>query len=395
MKRLALLTVALLCVVLIAHIATGQIVKKKAEKDSRYLQYEGVLTDPSGERMTGEYGVTFTIYDSPDAAVPQWIEVQDVSVNEGEFKVTLGKNTPLPSLDMENSYIGVSIAGEELLPRQVVGSSRTMEETSLRDFPRHKEPFLLRDDDWNYWDNPPHMFAIPIEGNVGIGTEYPWWPLHVESPLGLGILSRTNDNSYPSMWGENLNNEGCGIIGVGNNIGGGSWPSGGCGISGVGTVFGVFGRATNTSGYSSAGGIFKCDNGPEVKIAYRTSQGTDYKIQGGGAVSSVMSTSVGRVGLIAPESPEAWVQDFGNGKLVSGRATVDLDQTFLECVTISNDLPLKVFITFTSPPPVSYYVNKGTDGFEVVATSGEGLTASFDYFVSARWKGWEDIRFDP
>jgi len=75
MKRSVLFTAALLCIAVITHIAIGQVVKKKAVQDSRYLQYEGVLTNPSGEKVTGECTVTFTMFDSPDAAVPQWVEV--------------------------------------------------------------------------------------------------------------------------------------------------------------------------------------------------------------------------------------------------------------------------------------------------------------------------------
>ena len=44
---------------------------------------------------------------------------------------------------------------------------------------RDVTPSSFRDYDWNYWSNPPHMYAIP-EGNVGIGTVNPLALVHVE-----------------------------------------------------------------------------------------------------------------------------------------------------------------------------------------------------------------------
>jgi hypothetical protein len=72
---------------------------------------------------------------------------------------------------------------------------------------------------------------------------------------------------------------------------------------------------------------------------------------------------------------------------------VDLDATFLECASVSDSDPLKVYIQFTSPPPASYYIKKGPTGFDVIESSGDAISATFDYFVVARWKGWEGIRF--
>jgi hypothetical protein len=107
-----------------------------------------------------------------------------------------------------------------------------------------------------------------------------------------------------------------------------------------------------------------------------------------------MPTTKGSVGLIAPESPEAWFQDFGGGAVVNGIGTVQLDATFLECVTIQNNEQLRIFVTFTSPSPETYYVKKTATGFSVVASGANSEQATFDYFVSARWKGWEKVRFD-
>lgn len=54
--------------------------------------------NPSGEKITGEHKMIFSIYNSSSAKVPVWEEINDVQVKKGEFKVTLGKRTPLPQL---------------------------------------------------------------------------------------------------------------------------------------------------------------------------------------------------------------------------------------------------------------------------------------------------------
>jgi hypothetical protein len=210
---------------------------------------------------------------------------------------------------------------------------------------------------------------------------------------GTGVWGNAYASDHFGVVGNNESSTGIGVVGFGNtqSI---TYLSGGTGVAGFGTYTGVYGSARSTSG-SREGGYFTAVSGPSVRVAYETDGGTEYKIQGSGAAASVMSTTIGDVALIAPESPEAWLQDFGTGQIVNGRASVVLDPTFVECATISAKYPMQVFITFTSPPPASYYVEKGTDGFEVISTSGDKPNATFDYFVSVRWKGWEDIRFDP
>jgi hypothetical protein len=211
---------------------------------------------------------------------------------------------------------------------------------------------------------------------------------------GVGVHGTTNGTGiYTAMRAHNYSDGGTGIMAIGNDQADAHLTAG-SGIAAIGSQWGVYGLATSSSG-SRAGGNFDCDSGPYAVVAFVSSLGSEYKIQGEGTVSSVMATTKGNVALIAPESPEAWVQDFGSGRMVNGRANVDLDPTFVECATISNKYPMKVFITLTSPPPGSYYINKGTDSFEVISTSSDNPNATFDYFVSVRWKGWEGIRFEP
>ncbi len=230
------------------------------------------------------------------------------------------------------------------------------------------------------------VYSSNMNGEAAISSQ--------NSGNGHAIYGWTNNPDRPTLRVLNSNYaSGTALTAVGNNSM--TWGlSDGCAVAAIGGYWGVYGRADRSSG-ARAGGYFSSNEGCWAYVAYENASGSPYKIYGTGAVSSVMPTLAGDVVLIAPESPEAWVQDFGNGRMKNGRASVELDPTLVECATISDEHPMKVFITFTSPPPASYYVSKGTDGFEVISTSGDYPDATFDYFVSVRWKGWEGVRFDP
>lgn len=53
-------------------------------------------------------------------------------------------------------------------------------------------PWIFLNLDWNYWDNRPHMFAIPT-GNVGIGTTSPNSKLDVSGDVRITNPSDSND----------------------------------------------------------------------------------------------------------------------------------------------------------------------------------------------------------
>jgi hypothetical protein len=110
-----------------------------------------------------------------------------------------------------------------------------------------------------------------------------------------------------------------------------------------------------------------------------------------------MPTSQGEVALVCPESPEAWIEDYGDGEIINGQCRIDLDQRFLDCVTVNEQHPLKVFIQLTSSLTQQFYVEKGTTGFDVIVTGENAQTASatFDFRVVGKWRNYEDMRFEP
>jgi hypothetical protein len=108
-----------------------------------------------------------------------------------------------------------------------------------------------------------------------------------------------------------------------------------------------------------------------------------------------MPTSKGHRILTTSQSPEAWIEDYGSGQIKGGFCHIDLDPMLLDCVTINEANPVKVFVQLTSPVTNQFYVEKGTTGFDVIVM-GEGadmVDATFDYRVVAARKNREKQRF--
>ncbi len=222
------------------------------------------------------------------------------------------------------------------------------------------------------------------QGNVGIGTTSPFHDLEVI----------TSDGSVASR-AIHTGSSGTGSLGVGNNQGVGTVLSTGSGAAGTGSRFGIFGKANLGGNDGQAGGYFATNaTSSFCYVAYRSTAGTNYKINGNGLVASIVDTSEGSVNLIAPESPEAWVMDFGSGQLFNGAARIDLEQTFLDSVTVNGQHPLKVFVQLTSAGSASVYVAKHETGFVVFDSLGWPSDATFDYQVVGKWRGYEHIRFE-
>lgn len=193
----------------------------------------------------------------------------------------------------------------------------------------------------------------------------------------------------------NTNATGTALVAGGN----GNWGyflSGGSGVSSTAEKYGLYARA-DVSGNQGQSAVYTYlkEGGKVVRVNYQSSMGTHYKIQGSGAVSTVMDTKSGKKTLVCPESPEAWIEDYGSGKIASGVCHVNLDPLFLDCVTVSEEHPLKVLVTLTSPIANQFYVKKELMGFDLILV-GEGaeqVSGTFDYKVAGKWKDNESLRF--
>jgi hypothetical protein len=111
-----------------------------------------------------------------------------------------------------------------------------------------------------------------------------------------------------------------------------------------------------------------------------------------GQIKSLVSTEGGArtVETYAMQSPENWMEDFGSGSLVNGKAEIRIDPGFAE--TVSGDASYHVFLTPNGDSKGLYVVAKSASGFEVRESGGGTSSLSFDYRIVGKRRGYESER---
>lgn len=91
------------------------------------LQYNGRLTDATGNPLNGAQTVTFTIYADSLGVTQLWTETRSVTTVNGLFALTLGTGTVIGASVFDGSprFLGIKVAPDavDLLPRQRISSS--------------------------------------------------------------------------------------------------------------------------------------------------------------------------------------------------------------------------------------------------------------------------------
>ena len=282
---------------------------------------------------------------------------------------------------------------------------------------------------------------------------------------GIGIFGATQQSGGFGLYGANLNTAGTGILGIGNNVPSYILPTGGAGGAFYGTLQGAYGYASGNGGYGmygksvnvtsaygvvgmannvigsaptqgaggafmgnsygisayqysttgqTAGGYFIAGDGAggafsTTLVEAFSSTGTHYKIWQNvvGTVATAVPDLKGKPATLhAPETPEFYFQDFGQGKLVNGKAHIDLDPIYAKNVEISEKHPLRVFIQLEGDENCKGVVvkNKTGTGFDVVELGGGNSNTTFQWFVTCnvadakignRISKFADLRFEP
>ncbi|MBM2815382.1 MAG: C-terminal target protein [Ignavibacteria bacterium] len=83
------------------------------------LTFQGVITDNSGNYLSsGNYSLTFRIYNVSEGGSVLWNETQTVALDNGLFNIYLGSVNPLNLPFNTSYYLGITVAeGNELSPR--------------------------------------------------------------------------------------------------------------------------------------------------------------------------------------------------------------------------------------------------------------------------------------
>jgi hypothetical protein len=166
---------------------------------------------------------------------------------------------------------------------------------------------------------------------------------------------------------------------------------------------GVKGNSSGTSSTTSYGGYFTAS-----RRALYAEGGTNYydawfdgnqgiyvvdDIAKGGTCSAAVETADDDVRkLYAVESPNVWFEDFGQGQLANGQATVTMEPLFLS--TINTEVPYHVFVTPLGDCNGLYVTNKTTTSFEVRELGSGTSDVAFDYRIVALRTGYETVRME-
>jgi hypothetical protein len=222
-----------------------------------------------------------------------------------------------------------------------------------------------------------------------------------------GVLGTTNTTDYPGVYGF-TNASGPGVFGVCSYAGSAAYgvrgELGDVGAYDYSAVYGLDPVYDDWYGYGGRfyGGYrgvygYTAYDGSYGVYGYEPLGGSGFAVYGSGdmgcsgAKPAVVRTSKGPTELYAMESPELWFEDFGSGQLSGGRTHIELDPLFLETVVIDYEYPIKVFITLTDECS-GVYVKKGMTGFDVIELNSGSSSATFDYRVIAKRKGYEERR---
>jgi hypothetical protein len=417
----------------------------------RMLSYQGKLTDTLGQPVPdGDYTMMFQLYPTPSGGSPFWSETKLVTVKKGLFSVLLGSTTPIDSMPSAGTvYLAMSVAGgPELAPRVQIVSAAYAYKADTANYalasaggggtvtsvsqatgivcspnPITTSGTVRLDTAYSnnlYIQNQAGVgqnayFQIAgtgqaaqfhgvaasngVPGIYGAGGSYAWGvygssahPSYVGvygdgGTTSTGTYGYAKNGSRFGVEGWNTDTLGTGMLGVGCNQSSYLYLSGGSGGAFNGKYYGAYGHATATSG---TGGYFDNAHGTYARIAYYNGS-TEYKILGSGTVSTIMGTRAGRKALFAPEMPEAYFEDAGEGQLANGHCRINLEKLFSDCVTVDAEHPLKAFVQLEDDCK-GIYVKKDATGFDVYELQGGTSNARFSWRVLAKWKGNENVR---
>ncbi len=430
-------------VVTIVALAFGVTSMPTAELESKdgvpmFINYQGYLTDASGTPIHNPspgLAMNFSIYDSETGGNSLWSQLQTVPVRQGVFnvKLQLSEQDTVIFRTGERRWLELIIGGQRLTPRTEITTmaygihSAKADDADKLDGKHHTE-FI-----WNSTTlQAPGNFYIDGAGITnGLLWAYGSTISGNRTPTIYGVSSK--DSSF-AVWGVNTGERGTGIGGVGNRDtlfyltsgSGGAFSARrfglfayahdtngtaiatmgnrisdtvytlaqGCGGAFNGTTIGVYGLARNLTG-NRAGGFFRTwgSDSTYTYVAYNYG-GTKYKVLGDGTASTIMATREGKRVLFAPEAPQPFFEDFGEGKLENGFCRINLDPLFLDCVTVDENNPLRVFITLTDNCN-GVYVKSDATGFNVYELNGGKSSAGFYWRVIATRKDGKDIRLPP
>jgi hypothetical protein len=199
---------------------------------------------------------------------------------------------------------------------------------------------------------------------------------------GVGVLGTTGQSATIGVRGETETANGVGVHGKASK----SAVSGVRGESQNGTGVAASGRhgctAYGTTGYALYGQVPSGGTGYAAVLQGRVSVAGSFTVTGGPKSAAVPHPDGSFRRLYCQESPEPWFEDFGEGHLVDGQATITLDKDFA-AVVLTN--AYHAFVTEYGASTGLYVADRRPDSFTVRAVDAKS-TSAFSYRIVARRK---------
>jgi hypothetical protein len=121
------ISICITIIALAAIVMTTSLVNAQNAPVPPLINYQGVLTDSAGNRLSGTYQITFSIYDDSTDGTLLWTEVQEsVKCSCGVFNVQLGsvQNIATGVFKYPNRWLGVKLEDDpEMTPRRRITST--------------------------------------------------------------------------------------------------------------------------------------------------------------------------------------------------------------------------------------------------------------------------------
>ncbi len=363
----------------------------------RMLNYQGKLTNNNNIPVRDStYSITFRLFSVPTGGSAFWTETQNISTRAGLFNCLLGGTVPIPYIPTDgHCYLEMQVnPNPPMSPRVRIVSSAYAYCARKAD----SANYLVGGGDYiqNQNTNPqtPGRFWISGQGRATAASSGVHAILGEGGTLARGIQGTADGSTLVGVAGWNLNSSGTGIIGAGNGLSSVFYPAAGCGGAFNGNLTGIYARIPIQTTGARGGYFVLTDDGVTGYYASVAAAvgGYFYKVIGDGAVSTIKATREGKKILFAPEMPEAYFEDVGQGQLTNGHCRINLDPLFLDCITVTDQHPLVVFVQLKDDCN-GVYVKEDRTGFDVYELKNGTSNARFSYRVLGKWKGYEKLRF--
>lgn len=223
---------------------------------------------------------------------------------------------------------------------------------------------------------------------------------------GTGAIGYSSSATGFGVFAQSGTANGTGAFAAGNNIAG-TYLTNGSGTASTGQLYGVFAMSAQT-GTTQAASVYGYNAAMNRTTWLSLYNGTYYKTVASGAATnscSVPDIDGNMVCMHAPETPEAYFQDYGEGKLLNGKVHITLDPTFAKNVRINEKHPLRVYVQLEGNCNGVYVTNKTETGFDVIELGDGKSNTSFQWTVVCNMRDsvgpnglvskFEDLRFEP